>query len=273
MIYPLLYVVAVSVSDSYAVTLGSVWLWPVGLDFTAYGITFTDPDIWIAYKNTVVYAALGTLTVLVVNTMIAYSLAQKEFFLRKIITIFYMITMFFSGGLIPTYLLISNLGMLDTLWVMIIPGCASAWTIIIFRTNFQQLPESLIDSAKIDGANAFTIYRRIILPMSIPIIATIALFNVVGIWNSYFGALIYLSENSRIPLQLFLRSLIVSAKFESQNMAESIAQQTQMGKGTPGLMESIKMAAIIVSLGPILLAYPFIQKYFVKGVLIGSIKG
>lgn len=273
MIYPLLYVFSVSISDSYAITLGKVWLWPVGFDLTAYEITFTDPDIWLAYRNTIIYAVLGTLTILVVNTMIAYALAQKEFFLRKALTVYYAITMFFSGGLIPTYLLVQSLGMLDTIWVMIIPGCASAWTIIVFRTNFQQLPESLTESAKIDGANALRVYWKIVLPMSGPIIATIALFSVVGIWNSYFNALVYLSETSRFPLQLFLRNLIVSARFDSQNMQESIARQSQDGKGTPGLIEGIKMAAIVVSMGPILLAYPFVQKYFVKGVLVGSIKG
>ncbi len=275
MLYPLLYVLSVSISDSQAVTYGEVFLWPVGFDLTAYRITVMNPDIWNAYKNTIIYVILGTLATLVFTTMAAYSLSRKELYGRTGIMLFFTITMFFSGGMIPSYILISKLNMIDTIWVMTIPMAVGAWNIIIFRTNFQGLPTELIEAAQIDGARHFLIYRSVVIPLSKPIIATIGLFTVVAKWNDFFTALLYINDIKMIPLQNYLRSLIVNAQFESQNMEESLDIITSAGSGknVSGLMESIKMAAIIVSLGPILMAYPFVQKYFVKGVLVGSVKG
>lgn len=273
MLYPLIYVFSISISDPLAVTHGSVFLWPVGFDTTAYRITIGNGTVWNAYKNTIIYVSLGTLIVLLLNTLAAYPLSRKNFYGRKVIMIFFSITMFFSGGLIPTYLLISKLKMIDTIWVMLIPGAVGAWNIIIFRTNFSNIPEALIESVKIDGGSEFLVYRKIILPLSKPIIATICLFTVVAKWNNFFTALIYITDSAKLPLQNYLRTLIVSSNMENiQNDINLI--MTQGGsRGMPGLMESIKMAAIVISLGPILLAYPFVQKYFVKGVLVGSIKG
>ncbi len=275
MLYPLVYVLSISISNSEAVTLGKVFLWPVGFDLTAYKIALVNPDIWNAYKNTLIYVVLGTTITIMLNTMAAYPLSVKQFYGRKYITVYFTVTMFFSGGLIPTYLLISRLGMIDTIWVMVIPTSVTAWNIIVFRTNFQGIPESLIEAAKMEGANSFRIYLQIVIPLSKPIIATISLFTVVGIWNNFFQALIYLNDNRMIPLQNYLRTLIISANFESQSIEENLEAITLMGSGKSivGLMESIKMAAILVSLGPILLVYPFVQKYFVKGVLVGAIKG
>lgn len=273
MIYPLIYVFSISLSDPGAVTHGEVFLWPVGFDLTAYKITIGNGTIWNAYKNTLIYVSLGTILVLIFNTLVAYPLSRKNFYGRKTIMIYFSITMFFSGGLIPTYLLINKLHMIDTLWVMLIPGSVSAWSIILFRTNFSGIPESIIESVKIDGGSEFLIYRKIILPLSKPIIATICLFTVVGKWNNFFTALIYLNDPSKIPLQNYLRTLIISSNVENVQDDINILMRHGSSKNISGLIESIKMAAILVSLGPILLAYPFVQKYFVKGALVGSIKG
>lgn len=275
MLYPLMYVFSVSISDNKAVALGLVKLFPKGFDLTAFRITFINPEIWRAYYNTVLYSVTGTFIILLFNTMTAFPLSRKNFYGRNIITIYFTLTMFFSGGLIPTYLLISNLKMINTIWAIILPVSVGAWNIIIFRTNFQGIPESLIESVKIDGGRAWTIFFRVVLPLSKPIIATIALFSIVFHWNNFFGPLIYLNSNSKLPLQNYLRSLIITDFFDSGHMQSQLADSVlDRGEGSiPGLLESIKMAAILVSIGPILLAYPFVQKYFVRGILVGSIKG
>ena len=273
MLYPLVYVISIAVSDSNAVTLGKVVIWPVGFDLTAFRITLVNPSIWNAYKNTVIYVALGTGLTLFLNTMAAYPLSRKQFYGRKVLMVYFAVTMFFGGGLIPAYLLINKLQMINTIWVMIIPSSVTAWNIILFRTNFQAIPESLIESVQIDGGNAFQIYYHVILPLSKPIIATIALFTMVAKWNDFFTALIYINDIHMIPLQNYLRSLIVESNYEEFRDGITFISSQGSGKNSTGLMESVKMAAIIVSLGPILLTYPFVQKYFVKGVLIGSIKG
>ena len=273
MFYPLLYVFSVSISDPRAVTLGQVVLYPVGFSLKAYEITVTSGDLWLAYRNTIIYVVLGTFLVLLLNTMAAYPLSRKDFFGRRAVLIYFSITMFIHGGLIPTYLLINKLGMIDTIWVMVVPTSVSAWNIIIFRTNFQNIPDALAESVEIDGGTVFQIYTRIVLPLSKPIIATIALFTVVAIWNDFFKALIYINKRNLIPLQNYLRGLIVNSNSAGIDDNDAFLRYNLTGADTIGLVESIKMAAIIVSLGPILAAYPFVQKYFVKGALVGSIKG
>ncbi len=275
MLYPLWYILIVSFSDHAAISLGSVKLLPVGFDMTAYRITFLNPDIWRAYFNSILYAVTGCALVLFLNSLTAFPLSCKEVYGRNVITIFFVITMFFSGGLIPTYLLILKLEMINTIWAIIVPGSVGVWTVIIFRTNFGLVPRSLIESAYIDGAKAWTIYLRIMLPLSKPIFATLGLFSIVAIWNDFFTPLIYLSSRSKEPLSIYLRSLIVIPTFESGHMASSLSDFAleEGSENMPGLLEGIKMAAIIVSTAPILIVYPFIQKYFVKGVLVGSIKG
>jgi putative aldouronate transport system permease protein len=275
MLYPMLNVFNISISDHQAIMLGEVKLFPVGFDLTAYRITLLNPDIWRAYFNTILYSAAFTVLSLLLNSMVAFPLSIPSLPGRKLVTIYITLTMFFSGGLIPTYLLISGIGLMDTMWAIVLPTSVGAWNIIIFRTNFQTLPDSLVDSASIDGARGWSIYFRIILPLSKPILATIGLFSIVGQWNNFFGPLLYLNTSAKLPLQNYLRSLIVTQTFEGGHMAFQLLDNTLRGEGsnTPGLLEAIKMAAIIVSLGPILLVYPFIQRYFVKGVLIGSLKG
>lgn len=274
MAYPLLYIAAVSISNPRAVAYGQVWLWPVGFDPTAFRITFLNPDIWRAYANSVLYAAVGTFLILLLNSLTAFPLSVKTLRGRNLLTVFITVTMFFSGGMIPTYLLVKGLGLIDTLWAVVLPGSVGAWTIIVFRTNFEQIPTPLLESAAMDGAKAWTVYLRIVLPLSKPILATLGLFGLVGIWNNFFTPMIYLNANRKAPLQVYLRSLIVSSTFESAHMQQSIADGAVQGaESVPGLLEAIKMAAVLVSTIPILCVYPFIQRYFVKGVLLGSIKG
>lgn len=275
MLYPMLNVFNISISDHQAVMLNKVKLFPVGFDPAAYRITLINPDIWRAYLNTIIYSATFTFLSLLLNSMVAFPLSIRGLPGRKFVTVYITITMFFSGGLIPTYLLITGIGLMDTMWAIVLPGSVGAWSIIIFRTNFQTIPDSLVDSASIDGARGWSIYLRIILPLSKPILATLGLFAIVAQWNNFFGPLLYISTNAKLPLQNYLRTLIVDQTFEGGHLAFQLLDNALRGEGssTPGLLEAIRMAAIIVSLGPILLVYPFIQRYFVKGVLIGSIKG
>ena len=272
-LYPFLYIISVSISDLYAVKMGKVKIWPVGLDFTAYKICLQNPDIWRAYLNTILYTATGTGLTVLMSSMTAYPLSKRELYGKKVIMIYIVITMFFSGGLIPTYLLILQLHMVNTIWALILPGAVSAWNVILFRTNFKQLPDALFDSAYCDGARAWTIYVKIILPLSKPIIATIALFSMVGFWNGFFQPLIYLNDVNKYPLQIYLRSLLIQKSFNSGYIDSAIRASRGRVENQSGLMTAIQMASIMISLGPILLIYPYAQKYFVKGVLVGSIKG
>lgn len=273
MLYPFLYVISVSFSDLKAIRMGLVKLWPVGFDLTAYKICLANPDIWRAYYNTIIYTASGTFITVLLTAITAYPLAIKNFYGKKVITIFFTITMFFGGGLIPTYLLIMGLGFIDKIWAIIIPGALSMWNIIIFRTNFQQLPDSIYESAFVDGARRWTILFRIILPLSKPIIATIALFSMVGFWNSFYNPLIYLNSVSKFPLQVYLRNLLITRSMTMGYIDSAIQAQRGKAEDTSGLLTAIQMATIVISIGPIILVYPFAQKYFVKGMLVGSIKG
>ena len=205
---------------------------------------------------------------MLVTSMVAYSLSIKTFILRRAITVFFAITMFFGGGLIPTFLLIRSLGMLNTFWVMVIPGCVAAFTVIIFRTFFQAMPAELRESAFMDGANDIRILFRIILPLSKPLLATFGLFSVVGHWNSYFNAMIYLRDPERHPLQVLLRHIIIED--DIRRFMGMDADLVLKGLMHP---KNVQMASIVVTMVPILLVYPFVQRYFTKGVMIGAIKG
>jgi putative aldouronate transport system permease protein len=267
MVYPLLNVIAISLSHPDYIALGQVnWL-PKGFNTKGYEIILKETQLYISYRNTIMYAAVGTVLTLVITSLMAYPLTIAEFKLKKFVTIFLAITMFFGGGMIPTYLLIKDLGLLDSFWVMVLPGCVGAFNAFIFRSFFQGIPPELRESAFIDGANDLTVLFRIYMPLSKALLATFALFSIVGHWNEWFSALLYLKSESMYPLQMFLRSLVVedsgTAATEIQNMV----------RGKEVNPKNIQMAAIIVTLAPILCIYPFVQKYFVKGAIVGSIKG
>ncbi|WP_238178167.1 carbohydrate ABC transporter permease [Paenibacillus contaminans] len=264
-LYPFVYVASMSISDPRNVINNSVWLWPKGFSLEAYKRVFDNPDVWRSYYNTLFYTVVGTAVNVAMTILGAYPLARRTFFLRNQIMVFIVITMFFNGGLIPMFLLIKNIGLYDTRWALILPAAVGAYFIIIARTFLQSLPESLIESAKIDGANDIYILYKIILPLSMPIIAVLSLFYAVGHWNSYFSAMIYLSDSSLHPMSLYLVKILIQ---DSDSMVKGMAQDINRTMYSI----QIKYALIIVTVLPILFVYPFLQRYFVKGVLIGSLK-
>jgi putative aldouronate transport system permease protein len=268
--YPLYFVVIASVSDSTMVATGKVWLWPKGFSLYGYNEIFDDTRIWRGYRNTILYTTLGTFVNLLFTLPAAYALSRREFRARRFLMFVFVVTMFFSGGLIPTYLLIKGLGMTNTMWVFIFPFCVNVYNLIIVRTFFEtSLPRELYEAAAIDGCGHFRFFWSVALPLSKAVISVIGLYYAVAHWNDFFTALVYVRNNDLQPLQIVLRDILLSN------------QVFQTGAGTGGeaggyaqrYADQIKYGVIIVSTLPILLVYPFIQKYFEKGVMIGSVKG
>lgn len=267
-IYPLVFVLSASLSNPQYVLSGELWLWPKEFTLDAYEKVFKNEDIINGFVNTLKYTVFGTILNVIMTILAAYPLSRRDLKGRGFIMAFIVFTMFFSGGLIPTYLLIRDLGMLNTFWVMIIPNAVAVWNIIIMRTFFQSIPHELEESAMIDGAGNFKILWSIVLPLSFPVIAVMVLFYSVGHWNSYFQALIYLQDQDKFPLQLILRQILIQGQTDDMIKATSesfLAQQLSV--------EGLKYAVLIVANLPMLMLYPFLQRYFVKGVMIGSLKG
>ncbi|MDR0898386.1 MAG: carbohydrate ABC transporter permease [Oscillospiraceae bacterium] len=267
-IYPLFFIVIASFSGPTAVANGRVWFWPVEVTLEGYAALLETPQLWVGYGNTILYTAVGTLIGLLFNIPAAYALSRKDLYGRRIFNVFFLIVMFFSGGLIPTFLVVRQLGLYNSFWVMVLPFSISIYNIIVARTFFENsIPGELLDAAQVDGCNNLRFFVQIVLPLSKAIISVIALWTAIGHWNSYFNALIYLRDSSRHPLQLILRSILIS----NQN-------QFNVTTGEAAL-EAIRKAnlmrytSIIVSTLPILCFYPFIQKYFAQGVMIGAVKG
>lgn len=271
-LYPLIYVLSASISDPNKVNAGQMWLFPVDITFAGYKKVFSNTEIWSGYANTIFYTVFGTLINLAITLPCAYALAKKGLPLKKFFNFLFLFTMFFSGGLIPLYMLVKDLHLLDTIWAVLLPVGASIWNIIITRTFIEStIPEGLEEAAEIDGCNPFMKFFRIVLPLSAPIIAVMALFYGVGHWNSYFNEMIFLNDRSKYPLQVILRELIIITQLNSSSTitnveAQTLAEQQQIA----GI---IKYAVMIVSTLPIICVYPFLQRFFVKGVMIGSIKG
>ena len=268
-LYPMYYIVIVSISDGYYVSRGMVHWYPMGVNFEVYKSIFQYNLFIRSYGNTILYTVVGTAINIVMTILCAYPLSRKELYGRNVLTALITFTMFFSGGLIPSFLLVNSLGLRDTMWALIFPGAISTYNMIVMRTSFQSIPADLHESAYLDGANDVTILTRIILPLSGAMIATITLFYAVGHWNSYFNALIYLDSREKYPLQLLLRNIVIQgADSEMLNFAG-----TATDTASTIVTQNYKYAAIEVAVLPILCVYPFIQKYFVKGVMIGSLKG
>lgn len=270
MLYPFLYVLAASFSSNASVLAGRVSIVPDGFNLRAYKAVFNYSLVWTSYRNTIFYTTLGTAINMLLTILAAYPLSRKDFYGRGIFTFFIAVTMFFSGGLIPTFLIVRGLGLYNTFWALLLPGAISTTNMIIMRTFFQNIPDALEEAAIIDGASDFQILTKIILPLSTPSIATIGMFYAVGHWNSWFSAMIYLRDRSKYPLQLVLRQIVLQ-----NQVNELLSQQhgTTIEETQSLISETVKYATIIVAVVPILCVYPFIQKYFVKGVMIGSIKG
>ncbi|SDC09293.1 putative aldouronate transport system permease protein [Paenibacillus sp. UNCCL117] len=265
-LYPFLYVLFASLSDPAFITQQrGMLLYPVNMTLEAYRLVFQNPMIGIGYLNTILYVVLGTTLNIVMTSLGAYGLSRKQVMWKNPIMFMIVFTMFFQGGLIPSYILIDNLGMLDTRWALIIPTAISAYNLIIMRTAFQGVPVSLEESARIDGAGDMTILLRVVVPLSMPVIAVMVLFYGVAHWNSWFNAMVYLRTRELFPLQLILREILITNSTDS--MLTGIGGGDRMPIG-----ETIKYATIIVATIPILFLYPFLQKYFVKGVMIGAIK-
>lgn len=265
-LYPFVYVASMSISDPKYVLSQEIWLFPRGFSLEAYKMIFANPLIWKYYYNTLWYAVVGTSLNVVLTILGGYPLSRIRFSFRKSILLFIGFTMFFSGGLIPLFILVRNLGLYNNRLALILPGAVSAYYIIVARTFFQyNIPESLTESAFIDGANDFQVLINIVIPLSKPIIAVLVLFYAVGHWNGYFNAMIYLPNPDIQPLQLYLVRVLIDASSEILMGVE--------GAGRSLHSIQIKHATIIVAILPIICTYPFLQKYFVKGVMIGAIKG
>ncbi|SDD56531.1 multiple sugar transport system permease protein [Paenibacillus sp. UNCCL117] len=268
-LYPLVYIVSASFSSTTAVISGRVWLYPIEPTLAGYEAVFKHRLITSSFLNSIFYTVAGTAINVVFTLMAAYPLARKDFMPRNAIMMLFVFTMMFSGGLIPSYLLIKELGMIDTRWSLIIPGALGVWNVIITRTYFQTtIPDELLEAAQMDGCSDFTFVRKIVIPLSGPIIAVIVLFYAVGHWNQYFSALLYLKRQELYPLQLVLRDILVQNEVDA-SMITDVADQA----AREGLRELLKFSLIVVSTLPVLIIYPFIQRHFVKGMMIGSLKG
>ena len=265
--YPLIYVISASVSSPLAVLQGRMVLWPVEPRINAYFDVFKHQDIMRGYRNSLVLVVFGTSTNIVLTFFGAYILSRKDFFGRTFVTMIFAFTMFFGGGMIPTYLVVKNLGLLNSMWALILPGAISMYNLVVMRTFFQNsIPESLVESAEVDGASQMYILFYIIVPLSHAIIAVICLFYGVAHWNQYFQALLYLSSRTKYPLQMILREILLLSQVQELVDTQGFADQVLQG-------EAIKYALIIVASVPVMVAYPFIQRHFVKGVMLGAIKG
>ena len=278
-LYPLYFTVIASFSDPAAVAGGNVYLWPVNFTVEAYQHLIEYKAIWRGYANTIYYTVLGTLWALLLTIPTAYVMSKKKLPHRGLFVIFFMFTMFFGGGLVPSYLLTKNLGLLNTRTVLIIGGGFSVYNMIVTRTYFQTtIPDELYESADIDGATEFKKFTAIAMPLSKSIIAVMSLFNAVGKWNSYFDALIYVSKEEYAPLQLVLRKVLM---LNQSALSEALMQMKNTGS-MDGIAEALrrqqmaytmKYSIVFVGSLPLLIAYPFVQKHFVKGMMIGSVKG
>lgn len=270
-IYPVYFVLVASFSDPIYVNSGEMLFWPKGFTLLGYQRVFKDSRIWIGYRNTIMYTVLGTILGVAATMLAAYSLSRKDLPGRKIIMFLFIFTMYFSGGMIPYYLVVKGLGLVNSRTLMILSGAVSVYNIIIARSFLEaNIPEELKDAASIDGCGNARFFAQIVIPLSKAVIAVIALYLAVSYWNSYFNAMIFLTDTDKYPLQLYLRQILLtvseSASMDSSLDSQALIQLQQMG-------QVIKYGVIVVATVPIICVYPFIQKYFVKGVMIGSVKG
>lgn len=266
--YPIIYVLSASISSPQALVAGKVWLWPVDFSLEGYKAVIEYKKVWTGYGNSIFYTAIGTVINLVMTVAAAYPLSRKDLRGRNAIMLLFTFTMLFSGGMIPSYLLINNLGLLNSRWAMLLPSALSVYNVIVTTTYFRtNIPDELLESARIDGCSDFKFLTAIVIPLSGAILAVMALFYSVSHWNSFFDALLYLSDPKKYPLQIVLREILLLNT--ASDLTTGVADET----ARLYLNELLKYALIIVASAPLLIMYPFVQKYFVKGVMIGSVKG
>lgn len=266
MLYPIIYVFSMSISTPSAVYSGKVYLWPVGFDLGAYKEILASSNIWNKYYNSMWVVVVGTLINLMTTIFAGYPLSRKRFRHKRPVMIFILITMFFSGGMIPLYMLVNQLGLFNTRWSLVLPVAASAFNIIIARTFFEGIPDSLEESAEIDGCSKIGILFRIFVPLSLPMIAVIVLYSAINHWNSYFSAMLYITDANLQPMQMYLARILMS------NQMDNIVREASSSKAD-SYAELIKYAIIIMTTAPIMCIYPLLQKYFITGLTLGSVKG
>lgn len=267
-LYPIIYVVSMSISTPDAVATRKVWLLPVGFTLRSYKVVFANPGVYQAYFNTIWYTVVGTLLNVVMTMLAAYPLSRRELVGRSKFMVFIAVTMFFSGGLVPQFMLVNWLKLYNTRWSIVLPAMLSAWNTVIARVFFQStIPDALVESAKIDGCNDVKILLRIAAPLSMPIVAVIALFSAVGFWNSYFQPVLYLSDASLHPMTIYLQKVLIQNDLNTSMGGMDLAMGERMKLGM-----QVKYALIVVTILPIVFVYPFAQKYFTQGVMIGAIK-
>lgn len=265
-IYPLWFVIIASFSSADAVLAGKVFIIPVDIDFAGYVKVFERADIWIGYANTIWYTVAYTALSVLFTLTGAWALSRKNLPLRKFWMVFFTITMFFGGGLIPFYNVVSDLGMVNTAWAIILPGTVSAWNLFMAKTFFQTgVPDTIVEAAELDGANRARLFVSIILPISAPIIAVLTLYYAIGQWNSYFNAMIFLNDQNKYPLQLVLKEILTASESSVGGSGETMLEQFR-------LANQLKYVTVIVSSLPVFILYPFVQKFFAQGVLVGSLK-
>lgn len=267
-VIPMIYIIVASFMDPITLQNKGITFDFEKWTLTAYERVMSNAQIWIGFKNAVIYSVVFTVVSVFITLLAAYPMSRADFKGKGFFNTIFVITMFFGGGLIPTYLLISNMGLLDSMWAIILPGAFSVWNMIIARTYYQGIPAELQEAAEVDGANEITYYFKILIPVCTPVIAVLALWQFVAMWNSYFDAMIYLNDSAKQPLQLVLRSILIQNQPESGMIADmqSTAERAQ-------LAELLKYATIIISSLPLLVMYPFFQKYFDAGIMAGSVKG
>lgn len=268
-LYPLIYIVSASFSDPQAVVSGKVVLWPVDVTLRGYKAVFKNPKILTGFINSFIYMGVGTVVNLVMTMLCAYPLSRKEFTARNKIAALFVFTMYFSGGLMPTYMVVNKLGLINTRWAMIIPSAMSTYNMIIARTYMvNSIPDELYEAAQIDGCSPFKYLLKVIVPLSKPILAVLALYYGIAKWNNYFDAMLYINDASLQPLTIVLREILIQNQIDPTMLTDASA----MAK-LQGMTELLKYAVIVVASVPVLAIYPFVQKYFVKGVAIGAVKG
>jgi len=263
MLYPVLYIVAISFSDSYYIAQNKITFFPMGFNINAYKTVFASNKIPQAYLNTFIYTGFGTFLSVLLTAISAYPLSKKSFFGKKFFMMAIIVTMFFNGGIIPNFIIVQRLGMIDTIWAMILPNAIWTFELIILKSFYESISPSLYESAIIDGASEYRILFQIIIPLSKAALASIALFYFMGQWNSYFIPMIYLNDSKKLPLQVVLREMLIYDGTNDSNLIDA-------AKITP---EALKNATIFISMIPVLIVYPFAQKYFASGVMLGSVKG
>lgn len=266
-LYPFINIIAISLSGPNAIATGRVSWFPIDLNLKGYETVFGSPQIWIAYGNTILYVLVGTVLNLIATSMISYALMTNEFILKKPITLILTITMFFSGGMIPNYILIQNLGLMNSMWAVVLPNCISAYNIFIYRAFFKGISPELREAAFVDGAGNFRILFQIYVPLSKALLATFGLFSIVQYWNQWFEPLLYLKDDLKQPIQIVLRQVLFTSLMVGMDGASEMVKNQMINP------KNIQYACIIATIVPVLIIYPFLQKYFAQGMMVGAVKG